>query len=80
MSAEGRGEYWGDDPEGYINPKAVINLKNFSSLDSFLEFVAQVDQSKNLWEKIANEPILLRAPDLSQVNRVLTNALKEFIK
>jgi len=72
--------YWGDDPEGYINPKAVINLKDFSSLDSFLEFVTQVDQSKDLWEKIANEPILLRAPDLSQVNRVLTNALKEFTK
>ena len=71
--------YWGDDPEGYLNPKAMINLKDFNNLDSFLEYVMEVDQSKGLWESIANEPILLRAPDLSKVDVVLRNALRKFI-
>ena len=69
--------YWGNDPLGYINPAAIINLNDFSSFESFYEYVKKIDQDKDLWEAIANQPILLKAPDLSEVNRVLTRALAE---
>ena len=68
--------YWGDDPQGYINPKAVINLKNFENLAAFVKRVNEINNSKSLWEKIASEPILLKAPDLSDVNAILKQGLK----
>jgi hypothetical protein len=60
---------------GYINPKAIINLADFDNFDNFISYVEKVSNSKTLWEKIASEPILLRAPDLSDVTKVLNRAL-----
>ena len=68
--------YWGKDVFGYINPKAIINLADFDNFDNFISYVEKVNNSKVLWEKIASEPILLRGPDLSDVNKVLNQALE----
>jgi hypothetical protein len=68
--------YWGKDVFGYINPKAIINLADFDNFHDFVSYVEKVNKSKVLWQKIASEPILLRAPDLSQVNKVLSQALE----
>jgi hypothetical protein len=68
--------YWGKDVFGYINPKALINLADFDNFHNFVSYVEKVNKSKVLWQKIASEPILLRAPDLSQVNKVLSQALE----
>ena len=68
--------YWGKDVFGYINPKAIINLAEFDNFDNFTAYIEKVNNSKVLWEKIASEPILLRAPDLSGVNKVLNRALE----
>lgn len=67
--------YWGHDPLGYINPRAIINLNDFSSFEDFYDYVLKVDQNPGLWESIASQPILLKEPDLTEVNKVLTNAL-----
>jgi hypothetical protein len=67
--------YWGSDPAKYINPKAVINLAEFDSMNEFVNFVSKVNADSKLWEEIASQPILLREPDLSDVNRVLRKAL-----
>ena len=67
--------YWGSDPAKYINPKAVINLADFDSMREFVDFVKEVNDDSKLWEEIASQPILLKRPDLIDVNRVLQNAL-----
>lgn len=67
--------YWGSDPESYLNPKAIINLASFASLEEFAAYVNEVASKKEIWEEIASEPILLRAPDLTNVNVVLSRAL-----
>ena len=67
--------YWGSDPANYINPKAVINLADFDSMMEFVDFVKEVNANSKLWEEIASQPILLKRPDLSDVNRVLEKAL-----
>lgn len=67
--------YWGSDPAKYINPKAIINLADFDSMSEFVEFVRKVNIDSTLWEEIASQPILLRQPDLTDVNRVLQMAL-----
>jgi hypothetical protein len=68
--------YWGCDPESYINPLAVLNLNDFNNLEDFINRVKEVSQDRFLWESIASQPILLRKPDLSKVNQVLSSALK----
>ncbi len=67
--------YWGADPDGYINPKAIINLNDFDSIDDFLGFVSKVNKDPDLWESIASQPIIQRAPNLGEALRVLSNAL-----
>ena len=67
--------YWGSDPAKYINPKAIINLADFDSMKEFVNFVAKVNADSILWEDIASQPILLKRPDLTEVNRVLQKAL-----
>ena len=68
--------YWGADPKAYINPEAIINLAEFKSLSEFVAFVEKVNTTPELWEKIAAQPILLKAPDLTEVTDVLTRALR----
>ena len=68
--------YWGTDPMGYINPAAIINLAEFESLTEFVEYLSKVNSTPQLWESIASQPILLKAPDLSEVNKVLKRALR----
>jgi hypothetical protein len=67
--------YWGSDPAKYINPKAIINLTDFNSLSDFVEFVAKVNADPEMWAEIAGQPILLKRPDLTDVDRVLRKAL-----
>lgn len=71
--------YWGSDPAGYINPKAVINLNDYSTFEDFYEYVMRVEGDSELWENIASQPILLREPDLKEVQRVLQTALRGVI-
>jgi hypothetical protein len=68
--------YWGSDPLEYINPKSIINLNDFNSFQEFLARIAEVNNSRTLWEQIASQPILRKRPDLSEVNAVLTRGLE----
>ena len=67
--------YWGSDPRGYMNQKAVINLSNFESLETFTDYVRIVNADKNLWSEIASQPFLAKRPNLDEVTRLLTRVL-----
>ena len=67
--------YWGSDPEGYLNEKALINLSNFKTLEKFIEKVREVNESKTIWESYATQPILSKSPNLKQVLQVLGSAI-----
>ena len=67
--------YWGIDSQGCFNEKSLINLANFNSLEDFISKVAEVNASPALWRAIAQEPLLTRRPDLSEVIAVLQRAL-----
>lgn len=71
--------YWGSDPAGYLNQKAMINLSNFDNLDSFVDQVAKVSESQKSWESIASKPILTKKPNLDEVIYVLRTALSPLI-
>ena len=71
--------YWGSDPEGYLNPKALINLENFRNLEQFVDHVKQVNSSKNLWDSYANQPLLLRKPSVDDAIEKLKRILQPLV-
>ncbi len=72
--------YWGSDPAGYLNQKAMINLADFQNLESFTKQVHEVAENSQLWSAIASQPILKRRPDLEKVLHVLRTALAPLVK
>jgi hypothetical protein len=71
--------YWGSDPEGYLNPKAMINLNDFASLSEFIKYVKEVNKNQELWESIASQPLLLKEPNLENVKKTLFTALRSLV-
>jgi hypothetical protein len=52
--------YWGNEKvTEYFNPDAFINCNDFSSFDEVIEYVKEVDNNENLYNKMLNaRPVL----------------------
>lgn len=61
--------YWGNDASNYLNPRALINLADFDGLEPFVGEVAMIMQDAPSMAEIASEPILLRPPDMTAIER-----------
>jgi hypothetical protein len=72
--------YWGSDPSGYLNQKALINMANFKNLEGFVDHVADVAVSPKSWESIACQPILSKRPNINDVISVLRTALAPLVR
>lgn len=68
--------YYGHDIEGYINPKAVINLLDFSNITEWVKYIGKVHSNEKLYKHHFEQPILQRKPDLSDAIKLIENALK----
>jgi hypothetical protein len=68
--------YWGSDPAGYLNEKALINLASFPTLEDYIDYIKLVNNDDNLWRTYAESPLLLKKPNIDQVVQVLKQALK----
>jgi hypothetical protein len=68
--------YWGADPFGYLNQKAIINLANFANLEEYVAYVTLVNDNSELWESYAREPLLTKRPNIDEVLRVVKRALE----
>ena len=69
--------YWGLDANKSLNPEAMINLTDFKTLEDFTKRVKEVDASKEKWNRIASQPLLLEKPTLDSIKNALRNALLE---
>ncbi len=49
--------YWGDDALKILNPKAIVNLREFSNVESFVEYVKHLQNSPELMLEILNQPL-----------------------
>jgi hypothetical protein len=67
--------WWGCDPEGYVNPAAVVNLADFSGIEEMSETVAKISADRETWKQMASAPILTRPPSLRPALEVITRAL-----
>lgn len=55
--------WWGLDPAGYVNKKAVINHAHHLTVEQTLDEINQLANDKDKWLSKINEPILMRRPD-----------------
>lgn len=72
--------YWGSDPQHFFNDHALINLEKFPNLEEFIEYVRKVDNSKDLWENHASQPLLTKKPNLELVIQTLRSALAPILR
>lgn len=56
--------YWGSDSAQYLNSSAIINLNDFSSLDTFCNYVKEVSSNETLYNAIYNQPFLRKPYDV----------------
>lgn len=50
--------YWGDDAAKCFNPSALVNLKEFQSMQDFSEYVALLNSDESAFKKIYEQPLL----------------------
>ena len=52
--------YWGDDVSGILNPKAIINLANFSTMKDFVNYVSKLYGDKDQMINMINQPLFIK--------------------
>jgi hypothetical protein len=71
--------YWGYDIKKSLNPAAMLNLMDYSNMDSYVTAVGETAKSESNWLKIANQPLLLERPSLTSVIELLKLKLSPLI-
>lgn len=69
--------WWGSDPAGYLNPEALINAADFSTIADFAESASRLSLNEGLWQRAFSQPLLLRRPDLQPAKDVLGRLVSE---
>lgn len=57
----------GLDPEGYLNPNALVNHAELRSLENLTESIAHLEANRDALTRMASSPILVRRPSLAGV-------------
>ena len=52
--------YWSLDSAGLLNPKAIVNLQDFSSLEEYLAYVKELHANPEKMIEIINQPLILK--------------------
>lgn len=66
--------YWGDtslNGGGWINPKALVNVSDFASLNEAVEFIKHLDSDDNAYMAMLNQPLILDTTHKEQMDRKL---------
>ncbi len=72
--------YWGLDAAGFLNPKSILNLANYSSLEDYIERVDEVNHSDEEWNLIARQRLLKKRPRLDEVLKVIRTQLAPLVR
>jgi hypothetical protein len=68
--------YNGFDKLNYLNPKAIVNLFDFSDLLSWSEYVMEVDNDIFLYKSIYEQPLLIKRPSLDSALILIRSLFK----
>lgn len=69
--------YFGYDVEGYLNPKAMINLLEYSDIAEWSKYVKKVNSNEKLYKHHFEQPVLQRKPELSDAIKLIQKVLNE---
>lgn len=67
--------YWGDDAAGVLNENAIVNLQNFSSTQSFLDYIVYLNDSPELMAKIIKQPLFAKNCDYSKLKNFILHSI-----
>jgi hypothetical protein len=67
--------YWGDDADGVLNPDAVVNLRDFSNLETFVEYVENLEQSPEKMAKMIGQPLFSKNCDYSKLQSFILRSV-----
>ena len=67
--------YWGDDADGVLNPDAVVNLRDFSNLETFVEYVENLQQSPDKMAKMIGQPLFSKNCDYSKLQSFILRSV-----
>jgi len=67
--------YWGIDHSHYFNPKALINLNDFKTLEEFISITRELNSDEDRYVEIYEQPLLNRKFDITGLVNKLRNDL-----
>jgi hypothetical protein len=68
--------YYGLDVEGFINPKAVINLIDYDDFESWINYIKEIENSATKYKKVYEQPLLLKRPELDNITNLIRKILE----
>ncbi len=69
--------YWGDDVDGILNPAAIVNLRDFSNMNSFLDYVEHLQQSPEMMARMIAQPLFSKNCDYLALKSFILRAISE---
>ena len=69
--------YWGDDKAKILNERAIINLKDFGSLEEFVSFVQDLSKDKQRMIDIISQPLLKRDFSMQELEDFILSGLQK---
>lgn len=66
--------WWGIDRERWLNPRALLNLNDYTGIDSFVERVRQLDRDSTWLDETSSEALLRRRPTAESTIRLIRDA------
>jgi len=68
--------YWGDDAAGILNPRAVVNMKDFDSMGEFLRYLDFLLNNSDVMLEMISQPILSKQLIVPDLREFVINAAK----
>lgn len=67
--------YWGDDAAGILNQEAIVNLRNFSNMKAFIEYVLDLNESPGKMAAMINQPLFSKNCDYEKLRNFILRSI-----
>jgi len=68
--------YWGHDEDKILNPDALVNLKDFNSLEDFVVFVSELYSDKDRMVEMISQPLFKNQFNYNEIVNFLLTGLR----
>jgi hypothetical protein len=68
--------YWGFDKMNIINKRAILNIADYESLETFVEKIKDLNENPNQMAKIINEPFLNNILNVKEIENKISRIIR----